>query len=80
VNARALRQGKAREPVLREQEAELRRVSALSAAEDAEEEAARERQRRLRFGQRVLQLRRAKLVRPSIASTLCWRGVCCQVA
>jgi len=76
VNARALRQGKAREPVLREQEAELRRVSALSAAEDAEEAAARDRQRRLRFRERVLQLRRAKLVRCSVPSTvpLCWRG------
>ncbi|KAK9842488.1 hypothetical protein WJX81_002362 [Elliptochloris bilobata] len=43
-----------------EQEASVRRVDALCEAEDAEAAAAQDRQRRLRMGLRLVQLRKAK--------------------
>lgn len=47
-----------------EQEAALRRREALIDAEDAEAAAAQDRQRRLRLGQRMILLRKAKQVHP----------------
>lgn len=52
------------EEALLEQQASVLRQDALLEAEDAEAEAALGRLRRLRMGQRLVQLRRAKLVRP----------------
>ena len=57
-----LQQGGVDEEALLEQQASLRQQDALTEAEDAEAAAALGRQRRLRMGQRLVQLRRAKLV------------------
>ena len=52
-----------------EQEASVLRQDARLEAEDAEEEAALGRLRRLRMGQRLVQLRRGKLVRLHVCDT-----------
>ena len=61
-----------------EQEASVLRQDARLEAEDAEEEAALGRVRRLRMGQRLVQLRRAKLVRgPGAPRHLRWARFIC---